>query len=189
LASSTPTTAAPRVLGDAIPGDRTRDVLLVIGFALLIALSAQVKFPLPGTTVPFSGQTFAVLAGAIALGGTRATAGSFLYLGLGVVGVPWFTGAGPHTIGYIVGFVVASALIGAIASRGHARSPGQVAATMAVGNVVIWICGATGLALVLGLDASTAVAQGVVPFLLGDAVKLVAAVAVVPTLWRLVGRH
>jgi biotin transport system substrate-specific component len=189
LASSTPTTAAPRVLTDVLPGDRVRDVLLVVGFAALIALSAQLKFPLPGTTVPFSGQTFAVLAGAIALGASRATAGSLLYLALGVVGVPWFTGAGPHTIGYIVGFVVASALIGAIASRGYARSAGQVAATMALGNVVIWILGATGLALVLGMDASTAVAQGVVPFLLGDAVKLAAAVAVVPTLWRLVEKR
>jgi biotin transport system substrate-specific component len=189
LASSTPTTAAPRVLTDVLPGERVRDVLLVVGFAALIALSAQLKFPLPGTTVPFSGQTFAVLAGAIALGASRATAGSLLYLALGVVGVPWFTGAGPHTIGYIVGFVVASALIGAIASRGYARSAGQVAATMAVGNVVIWILGATGLALVLGMDAPTAVAQGVAPFLLGDAVKLAAAVAVVPTLWRLVEKR
>jgi biotin transport system substrate-specific component len=188
LASSTSTTATPRVLGDVLPGDRARDVLLVVGFAALIALSAQLKFPLPGTTVPFSGQTFAVLAGAIALGGTRATTGSLLYLGLGVVGVPWFTGAGPHTVGYIVGFVAASALIGAIASRGYARSAGQVAATMFVGNAVIWACGATGLAFVLGLDASTAIGQGVVPFLLGDAVKLLAAVAVVPTLWRLVDR-
>jgi biotin transport system substrate-specific component len=188
VASTTPT-PAPRVLTDALPGERTRDVLLVVGFALLIALSAQVKFPLPGTTVPFSGQTFAVLAGAIALGASRATAGSLLYLGLGVVGVPWFTGAGPHTIGYIVGFVLASAVVGAVASRGLARSPGQVAATMALGNVIIWVCGATGLALVLGLDASTAVAQGVVPFLLGDAVKLAAAVAVVPALWRLVGER
>jgi biotin transport system substrate-specific component len=186
VASSTPT-ASPRVLGDVIPGARVRDVLLVVGFAGLIALSALVKFPLPGTTVPFSGQTFAVLAGAIALGASRATAGSLLYLGLGVVGVPWFTGAGPHTIGYIVGFVVASALVGAIASRGFARSPGQVAAAMAVGNVVIWILGAAGLALVLGFDAQTAIAQGVVPFLLGDAVKLGLAVAVVPILWKVVG--
>jgi biotin transport system substrate-specific component len=189
VASSTPTSAPPRVLVDAVPGDRVRDVVVVVGFALMIALSAQVTFPLPGTTVPFSGQTFAVLAGAIALGASRATAGSLLYLALGVVGLPWFTGAGPHTVGYIVGFVVAAAVVGAIASRGAARTALQVAAAMTLGNVVIWVFGATGLALVLGLDASTAVAQGVVPFLLGDALKLAAAVAVVPTLWRLVGRR
>lgn len=189
MASSTPTTAAPRVLTDAIPGERVRDVLLVVGFAALIALSAQVRFPLPGTAVPFTGQTFVVLAGAIALGATRATSGSLLYLGLGVAGVPLFTPAGPHTIGYIIGFIVASAAIGAAASRGWARTPAQVAAAMAVGNVIIWAIGASGLALVLGLSAPTAVAQGVLPFLLGDAVKLVAAVAIVPTLWRAIERR
>jgi biotin transport system substrate-specific component len=189
LASSTPTTAAPRVLGDVIPGDRVRDVALVVGFAALIALSAQLRFPLPGTTVPFTGQTFVVLAGAIALGSTRATSGSLLYLGLGVAGVPLFTPAGPHTVGYILGFIVASAVLGAIASRGWARTPGQVATAMALGNVIIWALGATGLALVLRVGAATALAQGVVPFLLGDAVKLLAAVAVVPALWRFVGRR
>jgi biotin transport system substrate-specific component len=189
LASSTPTTASPRVLTDVLPGDRVRDVLLVVGFAALIALSAQLKFPLPGTTVPFTGQTFVVLAGAIALGSTRATSGSLLYLGLGVAGAPLFTPAGPHTVGYIVGFIVASAAIGAVASRGWARSAGQVAAAMAVGNVIIWAIGATWLAIVLGLDVNAAIAAGILPFLLGDAVKLAAAVAVVPTLWRFVERR
>jgi biotin transport system substrate-specific component len=189
LASSTSASSTPRVLTDAIPGDRVRDVLLVVGFAALIALSAQLKFPLPGTTVPFTGQTFVVLAGAIALGSGRATSGSLLYLGLGVAGVPLFTPAGPHTVGYIVGFIVASAAIGALATRGWARTPAQVAGAMALGNLLIWAIGATGLAFVLGFDAPTAIAQGIVPFLLGDAVKLVAAVAVVPTLWRFVERR
>jgi biotin transport system substrate-specific component len=188
LASSTPTTT-PRVLSDVLPGDRVRDVLLVVGFAALIALSAQVRFPLPGTTVPFTGQTFVVLAGAIALGSTRATSGSLLYLGLGVAGAPLFAPAGPHTVGYIVGFIVASAAIGAVASRGWARSGRQVAAAMALGNVIIWALGAIWLAIVLGLDASTAVATGIVPFLVGDAIKLAAAVAIVPTLWRFVERR
>lgn len=175
-----------RVLTDVLPGARVRDALLTVGFALAIAASAQVAFALPGTSVPFTGQTFAVLVGAIALGRTRATAGSLIYLALGVVGLPWFAGGGPHTIGYIVGFVLASAVVGAIARRLGSRTPLQVIGAMAVGNLIIWACGATGLAIVLGMSAPQAVAAGVVPFLVGDALKLLAAVAVVPAAWRLV---
>lgn len=180
-----------RVLTDALPGARTRDILLSVGFAAAIALSAQVSVALPGTTVPFTGQTFAVLAGAIALGRTRATAGALLYLALGVVGLPWFSGAGPHTVGYIVGFVVASAVVGMIARRIGSDRPGRVVAAMLAGNLVIWAFGAAGLALVSGLSAGQALATGVAPFLLGDAVKLLAAAAVLPTAWwviRLVER-
>ena len=177
-----------RVLTDVIPGARVRDAVLSVGFAVAIALSAQVAFALPGTTVPFTGQTFAVLAGAIVLGRTRAAAGSLLYLALGVVGLPWFSGAGPHTIGYIVGFVVAAAVVGAMVRRLGSRTPGQVIGAMLVGNLLIWVFGAAGLALVLDLSASQAVAAGVLPFLIGDAVKLVAAAAIVPAAWKLVDR-
>lgn len=184
--SSAAYTREHRVLTDAIPGARVRDVLLSIGFAGAIAASAQLSFAVPGTSVPFTGQTFAVLAGAIALGRARATAGALLYLALGVVGLPWFSGAGPHTIGYIVGFVLASAVVGLVARRVGSDRPGKVIAAMVVGNLLIWACGATGLALVLGMSAGEAVATGVVPFLLGDALKLLAAAAVLPATWRVV---
>lgn len=181
--SSATVTREHRVLTDLLPGARVRDVTLTVGFAVVIAVFAQLQFALPGTTVPVTGQTFAVLAGAIALGRSRATVGALLYLALGVVGLPWFSGAGPHTVGYIVGFVVASAVVGAMVRRFGSHSPRQVVAAMAVGNVVIWACGATGLALVLDLSAGQAIATGVVPFLLGDAIKLIAASALVPLLW------
>lgn len=186
--SSTPAVHRPRVLTDAIPGDRVRDALLIVGFAIAIAAAAQLRVFLPGTTIPVTGQTFAILAGAIALGGTRATAGSLLYLAVGVAGVPWFAVSGGSSVGYLVGFVLASAVIGAIAQRWGSRSPVKVAAAMAVGNVVIWVCGVLGLMVVLGIGLGAAISAGVVPFLLGDAVKLALAVAIVPTLWRLVDR-
>ncbi|GGI06775.1 biotin transporter BioY [Egicoccus halophilus] len=174
------------VLSDVIPGTWVRDGLLAVGFAGAIAASAQMQFALPGTTVPFTAQTFAVLAGALALGRGRAAVGSLLYLALGVVGLPWFSGAGPHTIGYIVGFVAAAALVGTLARRLGTDRPGRVVLAMAAGNLVIWACGATGLALVLGLSPVEAIAAGVVPFLLGDAVKLLAAAGVLPATWALV---
>lgn len=187
MSSSNPT-FTPSVLTDAIPGDRVRDVLLTVGFTLAIAASALVYFYLPGNPVPITGQTFVVLAGAIALGAKRATAGSLLYLGLGSLGLPFFAASGGATLGYIVGFAAASALLGTWASRGGARSVPAVAAAMIVGNAVVYAFGATWLAIFTGQDATFAVANGVVPFLAGDAVKLAAAVAVVPALWRLVGR-
>jgi biotin transport system substrate-specific component len=188
VSSSSSTFAPPSVLTDAIPGDRVRDVLLTLGFTLAIAGSALLYFYLPGNPVPITGQTFVVLAGAIALGAKRATAGSLLYLGLGMLGLPFFAASGGATLGYIVGFAAASALLGAWASRGGARRVPAVALAMVVGNVVIYALGATWLALFTGQGAGFAVANGVVPFLAGDAVKIAAAVAVVPTLWRFVGR-
>lgn len=180
------TAAAPRVLVDVLPASRVRDVSLVTGFALLLAASAQLAIPLPFTPVPITGQTLVVLLGAIVLGATRATAGSLLFIAAGVAGVPWFAVTGGATIGYIVGFVAAAMVVGAIAQRGLARTPLQVAGAMVVGNAVIYAFGATGLALVVGLSPSAAITAGVLPFLIGDAIKLAAAVALVPAAWKLV---
>lgn len=188
MSSSNPTFAQPSVLTDAIPGDRIRDVVLTLGFTLAIAASAQLFFYLPGNPVPITGQTFVVLAGAIALGAKRASAGSLLYLALGSLGLPFFAASGGATLGYIVGFAAASVLLGTWASRGGARSVPAVTAAMVVGNVVIYALGATWAALFTGQDAGFAIANWVVPFLAGDALKILAAVAVVPTVWRFVGR-
>jgi biotin transport system substrate-specific component len=191
-----------RVLGDAIPGERVRDVLLTVGYAASIALAAQVYFFLPGNPVPITAQTFVVLAGAIVLGSTRATVGALGYLALGVAGVPWFAAANGATVGYIVGFVAAGMLLGAVARRGHLRGPVQVAAAMVVGNLVIyalgvvWIAGALqlqpGFLAAFGFDGmpglTALLTMFVVPFLVGDAVKIAAATALVPVAWKLVGR-
>ena len=69
-----------------------RDILVVVGYAGLVGLSAQLAIRLPFTPVPITGQTFAVLLGGLAVGTRRGTAGMLLYLLLGLVGVPWFAG-------------------------------------------------------------------------------------------------
>lgn len=184
-ASSLP---APRVLGDAIPGARVRDALLVVGFAAAIGISAQIAFPLPFTPVPVTGQTFAVLLGAIVLGFGRASLGSALYLGLGLAGIPWFTWAGGGaSMGYILGFVAAAMVVGLIADRGYARTPTSVALTMVLGNVIIYVFGVIVLAIVASMSATQALMAGVVPFLIGDALKIAAATALVPAAWTLLG--
>jgi biotin transport system substrate-specific component len=189
--SSAAASASPsvRVLGDVIPGERVRDVLLTLGYAGAIGVSAQIAFPLPFTPVPVTGQTFAVLLGAIVLGMGRAATGGALYLGLGIAGVPWFapTGGGA-SMGYIVGFLVAAAVVGKIAERGQARGPLSVAGVMVVGNVIIYAFGAAVLGVMLSMNATQALMAGVVPFLIGDALKIAAATALVPAAWKLVHR-
>jgi biotin transport system substrate-specific component len=184
---ASPASPSVRVLGDAIPGERVRDVLLTLGYAAAIGVSAQLVIPLQ--PVPITGQTFAVLLGAIVLGLGRAAVGGGLYLSLGVAGVPWFapTGGGA-SLGYIFGFVAAAIVVGLIADRGYARGPVSVAMTMVLGNVIIYAAGVPVLAYVLSLGTTEALAAGVVPFLIGDALKIAAATALVPLAWKLTHR-
>jgi len=171
--------ALPRrgVVADLLPVTLVREVLLVGGYTLAIALSARLAFPLPGTPVPVSGQTFAVLFGAALLGARRAGLGSAIYLTLGLAGTPWFTATGGATLGYIVGFVAAALVVGRLAGSPAVRSiPGSVA-VMALGNLVIYAFGVTYLAFFLGIGPGAAITLGAVPFLLGDAIKVAAAAA------------
>jgi biotin transport system substrate-specific component len=166
-----------------------REAALVGGFALAIGLSARLAVPLPGTPVPVTAQTLVVLLGAAALGGRRAGLGASLYLVLGLAGTPWFTATGGATLGYIVGFVAAAALVGRLASSATARSVVGTALLMALGNIVIYAFGASFLALYLGIGAGQAITIGVLPFLLGDAAKIAVAAALLPATWRMVGHR
>ncbi len=184
-------TAAPLplrrpVLADLLPGALARDVLLVGGMAAAIAVGARLAIPLPFTPVPVTAQTFVVLLGAAALGGRRASLGTALYLGLGLAGTPWFA-AGGATLGYVVGFVAAAAVVGRLAERGADRGPRGAAGAMLLGTLVVYAFGVPWLALVAGLDLPRALALGVVPFLPGDALKVVLATALLPAAWRAVG--
>ena len=87
----------------------------------------------------------------------------------------------------MVGFVAAAWLVGFLAERGRDRTPLRAAGMMVLGNLVIYVFGVTGLLLMTPFDLPTAIAKGVVPFLLGDAIKIVAAAALLPAAWKLVG--
>jgi biotin transport system substrate-specific component len=181
---------SPRTLADVIPGGLVRSIVLVAGGAIFVGLTAQVVIPLGFTPVPLTLQTLSVLLVGAALGSTRGLASMGLYLVAGLAGVPWFqgwsTGVTP-TIGYVVGFVAAAWLVGLLAERRGDRTPLRAAGLMVLGNVVIYLFGVAGLLLTTPYDAATAIAKGVVPFLLGDAIKIVAAAALLPAAWKLVG--
>ena len=183
----------PRVLADLLPGGAVRDLALIAGAAAFTGLAAQVSIPLPFTPVPISLQTFAVLLSAAALGPYRAGAAMLLYLAAGVGGVPWFAeqraGIGFPSFGYVVGFAVAAVIVGALARRGADRSVAGTAATMALGNLVIYALGVPYLAVAIQVDLPTALGLGVVPFLLGDALKILLATGLLPAAWWLAGRR
>ncbi len=182
----------PRVLADLVPGGIVRDAALVVGSATLVGLTAQVSIPLSFTPVPITLQTFAVLMSGAALGPLRGVAGMLLYLGAGAAGVPWFSeqtsGVGFPSFGYIIGFVIAAGLVGALARRGLDRSVPGTIGLMVLGNLVIYAIGVSYLAAWLGAPLGTAIEYGLTPFLIGDGLKILLAAGLLPAAWRLTGR-
>jgi biotin transport system substrate-specific component len=185
--------SGPTTLADLLPQSRARMVALVVGFALLTAAAAQITIPLPWTPVPLTGTTFAVLLAGATLGWKAGAASQLLYNVLALGGLPFYQGANHGweyatgaTGGYLVGFVVAAALVGLLAERHQDRSVVTAVPAMLAGTAVVYVFGVTWLAHVLGADATTALEKGMLPFVIGDTVKLVAAGALLPAAWRLV---
>lgn len=190
---STTSFVPARVLGDLLPGGLVRDGALVLGGAGLVGLFAQLSVSLPFTPVPITGQTFAVLLVGATLGTVRGVLSMMVYAMAGMAGVPWFadhsSGVALASFGYIVGFIVAAGVVGRLAERGATRTPLRTAAIMVVGSLVIYAFGVTWLKISLGVSWSAAIALGLTPFLLGDAVKVALAAGLFPTTWRLVQRR
>jgi len=180
-----------QVLADLLPASRVRDVALVVGGAALTGLAAQIAVPVPGSPVPVTGQTFAALLVGTTLGVSRGMSALVLYALAGLAGVPWFangTSGVSVSFGYILGMILASAAVGALARRGADRSTLRMAGTMLVGEAIIYAVGVPYLAYAADLSASAAIAAGLTPFLIGDAVKAVLAMGVMPTAWKLLKR-
>jgi len=185
--------ARPReVLADLLPASRVRDVALVLGGAALTGLAAQISVPVPGSPVPVTGQTFAALLVGTTLGASRGLTALVLYALAGLAGVPWFAGGTSGvsvSFGYILGMMLASAVVGALARRGADRSVPRMAATMLLGEALIYAVGVPYLAYAADLSASAAIAAGLTPFLIGDAVKAALAMGVLPTAWKFVNKR
>ncbi|MDG9705099.1 biotin transporter BioY [Streptomyces sp. DH37] len=196
-ATTTATVRPGAVLADVLPAStaaraRVRDVALVVGGAALTGVAAQLAVPVPGSPVPVTGQTFAALLVGAGLGARRGLASLGLYAAAGVAGMPWFaegaSGAAMPSFGYILGMLLAAVVVGALARRGGDRGVLRTAGTMAVGTAVIYAVGVPYLALATGMSAGQAVAAGLVPFLVGDALKAALAMGALPAAWKLVGR-
>lgn len=154
--------------------------------------------------VPITLQTFGVLLTGAALGFRRGMASSGLYLALGLVGLPVFAArqdghyaAGTEnweivagaTGGYIVGFIVAAAVVGRLAELGWDRRVGGAVAAMLVGSVLVYVIGLPWLALAANLSPGDALLFGLYPFIPGDLLKLLAAAGLLPVAWWVVRRN
>lgn len=171
------------------------DAVLVALGAGLVAAAAQVSIPLGFTPVPITGQTFAVVLVGASLGAAHGFASLALYLGVGLLGAPVYSdGASGWDVvsgasgGYLVGFLLAAALTGALAERRWDRRLSSAVAAMLTGNVVIYLVGLPWLAYVAGTNLEQTLEQGLYPFVVGDLVKLYLAGALLPGAWAIVGR-
>ncbi|MDP9400956.1 MAG: biotin transporter BioY [Actinomycetota bacterium] len=192
------TTLAPRapiVLADLVPRTLARDAVLVLAAALLTAACARISIPVPGSPVPVTGQTFAVMLTAAALGARRGAAGQALYVALGLF-LPFYSDgeSGPDVIvgatgGYLLGFIVAGYVVGALAERRADRSPRTALPTFAVGHAIIFALGVPWLAVAADLSLVDALDAGLVPFIPGGILKALLAAGLLPAAWALVGRR
>jgi biotin transport system substrate-specific component len=155
----------------------------IAAFALLTALGAFVRIPLPFTPVPITLQTFFVLTAGVYLGGRDAAASQLMYLAVGATGLPVFAGGagighllGP-TGGYLLAFPLAAGLVGALVQPGVGLL--RALAAFFAAKVAIFGLGAAWLAIVLGVGPEQAIALGVVPFLPGAVLKVAAATLLV----------
>jgi biotin transport system substrate-specific component len=182
--------AEDRVLGYAI------QAAAVVFVTALTAAASQVSVPLPFTPVPFTFQPVVVLLGAALLGPRLGASSQLLYLVAGIAGLPVFAASLtlPHgaarllgpTGGYLMAYPAAACLTGWLASRGFDRRYVTAVIAMLAGLTVIFAGGALWLAQYVG-GLAAALRAGVFPFVLADLVKVCAAAAVLPALWRLTG--
>ena len=170
-----------------------REASLVLGGSILIGVAAQLQILLPFSPVPITAQTFAVLLIAALFGSKRGLATVITYIIYGALNLPVFAGGtfgisrliGP-TAGYLAGFLAAAYVVGSLSERGWDRKPWTAAASMIVGNVIIYAVGITWLSRFVGWEA--VIHTGLLPFLPGDALKILLATALLPTGWTLLGK-
>jgi biotin transport system substrate-specific component len=177
------------VLADLIPRTRARNASLVLVGTAFLVVAGQVAVPLWFTPVPLSLATLAVVLNGATLGPARAGLSSVLYLALGLVGAPVFAGQSSGwsfaSFGYIMGFVPAAMIVGALARRRADRSIVSTFATACLGSLIIYSVGLPWLVRFLDVDVATGLELGVYPFLIGDAIKALVAALLLPSAWRL----
>ena len=191
--ASIPAASARRlVLADLIPASRVKDAVLVLGGTLVVAGLSQVAIPLGFTPVPLSLGTLGALLVGAALGPARAAISLLLYVGAGIAGVGWFAGGASGwmfaSFGYLLGFVLAAALMGRLARQGADRKVLPAIGLGLLGGAVIYAAGVPWLMAFLDVNLATALELGVTPFLIGDGIKAVIAAILLPGTWALVNR-
>jgi biotin transport system substrate-specific component len=190
-----PTYPAPTIARVVVPKSAVITGALMVGFALFTALSAQIVIPIPATPVPITAQTFAVLIAGAVLGSKAGAGSQLIYWMMGAAGLPFYasgtggwdvaTGA---TAGYLIGFIAAAWVIGALAERGKDRTIDTALPAFLAGNMIIYLFGVPWLLISVPeiTSMTQAVMLGFLPFTIGDAIKILAAALVLPAAWKMV---
>lgn len=178
-----------------VPRTALTNVALILSGAVFTAYAAQLVIPM--WPVPITAQTLAVLLVGSVLGATRGAISLIVYFSMGAAGMPVFSAAtslsfGP-TFGYLVGFVAAAAAVGYLSERGWHKSVAGVLGSFAIANSIIYLFGLPWLAFVLGNlgaanDLAAVAAAGLAPFIVGDALKMILAAALLPLAWKYLGK-
>jgi len=163
-------------------------------FAALITIGAFIALPIPGSPVPIVLQNMFIMLAALVLGPWWGLAATMFYLFFGILGMPVFSGGsggiaalvGP-TGGYLVGYLPAAVAIGAISRKGRNKLWVNIVACLA-GEILVYACGLSRLKAVLGATWPKTIAAGLLPFLIGDILKLIAASLLAPRLAETVSR-
>lgn len=182
---------ADTLMGAALaPLDSVRSAGLVVVFSLFIAACAQ--FSIHIGPIPITGQTFAVLLTGMLLGSRLGAAAVIAYLIEGAIGLPFFAGGGAGlvrflgpTAGYLVAFPAAAFIVGAFAEHGWDKRYPTAVAAMAIGSLIIFLGGWAWFAILTNTSPVAAFKIAVLPFLLGDVIKIALGAAVLPTGWAL----
>ena len=164
-------------------------------FAALTAAGAFLRIPLGVSSITLQ-FLFTAMAGVL-LGAGGGALSQAVYVALGLLGLPIFTAGGGFgyvlqpTFGFLLGLIPAAAVIGAMARRG--TSPVRIALACVVGLAVLYAIGVPYMALILdgymgkGMSVSGLLWAGMLPFLPGDAIKIVITAVLCPLLRRRIG--
>ena len=190
----------PRVLAEVIRTPWVRDIALIAVATVSIAAAAQVAIPLPFSPVPLTLQTLAVLLSASALGAWRSITATSAYFGLALAGLPVLAPQtdGTHVVGvdvfsmaslgYVLGFIVASFVVGRMAENGYSSSPRKMAVAMIAGNAAIYTVGMVVLQAITGATLAQTFEWGMFPFIIGDIIKIALAAGILPAAWAAVNK-
>lgn len=170
---------------------KIKKLVLAALFAALIAVGAYIKIPFTLLGVPITLQTFFVLLAAVTLGRKWGTASIIVYLLVGLIGFPVFSGGsgglgiifGP-TGGYLYSFIPVAFLVGWLSDKSVQKNPVTLFAIAALGSILILGIGTIHLMFSTHVSLVTAFTGGFVPFFVGDMIKSIAIGLIAPALIR-----
>lgn len=171
-------------------------ISLILTGTVFLAVMAQIAFPIPGSPVPFTGQTLGVLLLGTAYGAGLGASTIAFYLLMGMAGAPIFSSGtsgierivGP-TGGYLVGMLISSLVLGALAGRKWDQKIKTVIPTMIIGNLIIFAIGLLWLNQYTGQSWLWTFEKGFTPFIFGEIIKIAIASTALPAVWKYVAKR